>query len=462
MEFLHGIQTTFEPRANASFTGPMTSVIALIGTAPKGAPDTLTLVNSRRDAQTKFGTELSGFTIPYALEAIYKQGGGATVLVVNTFDPDSHNLVADDDPVAIANGRGVTLFNPNTAVVLTSADGNTTYVQGTDYTIDAFGEVRVIDGTVIADGTTPLAGYSYFDPTTVTSAESVASLEVLDMALPSFGYTPKIIIAPEHCENEAVALKMFEKATSFGAVYFVDAPKDKTVTEVKQGRGPLGGIPGFRNANKNLQPMYPYAVTLDSKGETVSRPLSPFIAGVAARSDNEFGVQRSLSNQVLTGVIGADTVISSSYTDPASDANQLNKLGVMTLFNTQDRGMVSWGNRNASAPSNTEQDVFLSIERTKLMLIEAININNVRFLDRGTSSGLVNAIIESNNAYLRGLKSQGIIVDGKMTLDSELTTTAEIAQGRLYFSVDFAGISPAERLTFTLAFNPDYLESVIA
>jgi len=465
--FIHGIEVNFIERLESSFTAPLTSVIALVGTAPLGATNVLSTTSTRREAIENHGEQLAGFTIPYALEAIYKQGG-AEVIVVNVYDPALHNVDVVDDPVIIGDGRGKTLFNPATAVVLKSNDGNTTYTLGTDYTIDAYGNVRVLDGTAIADASTALATYERFDPTTVTTAQvngvttgNRSGLELLDNALAMFGYYPKIIIAPQFCETAATSLKMSEKADQFGAVYFVDAPRASTVTTVLQGRGPLGGIPGFRTSDKNLQPMFPYVLTLNPQGETVAQPLSPFVAGVAARSDREFGVQRSLSNQELRGVLGADKLFSSNISDPLSDTNRLNRVGVMTVLNSQSRGIVTFGNRNASAPDNTEQDVFMSAQRVKLMLIEALSINNLRFLDRDITTGLVDAMVASNNAYLRGLKSTGVIVDGNVTLDNELTTTAAIAQGRLFFKVEFAAVSPAERLTFTLSFNPDLLAGII-
>ncbi|WP_420899238.1 hypothetical protein [Photorhabdus bodei] len=48
----------------------------------------MTLCLSEKDA-AQFGTQMNGFTIPQALDAIYDHGAG-TVLVINVLDPEVH------------------------------------------------------------------------------------------------------------------------------------------------------------------------------------------------------------------------------------------------------------------------------------------------------------------------------------------------------------------------------------
>jgi phage tail sheath protein FI len=464
MAFLHGIETRFEERLGQAFNQPETATIGLVGTAPKGATNTLTTVNNRREAIELFGEQLDGFTIPYALEAIFQQGG-ARVVVVNVFDPASHNVAVADESIVVADARGATANHPTTAVVVTNQAGDTTYVEGTDYRIDAFGNIRVLDGTAIANGDTILVSYSYFDPTSVVDVEVVGTispartgLELLDSALPQLGYEPKIIIVPGLGETDLTTAKMAEKAEQFKGVYIVDAPLASTVTTVIQGRGPLGGIPGFRGDDKNLIPAFPYVKTLDSRGNTVDRPLGPFVAGLISKSDAEFGVQRSPSNQVLTGVSGTSVEFSASYSDPSSEINLLNEVGVISVFNARRRGYLLWGNRNASAPDNTEPDVFISVHRVRLTITQALEQNMIRYVDSPITQALIDAIRESGNAYLRGLIQEGALLGGEVTYDPNNNPVSELQQGRLRFEVTILPPSPAERLTFVLSFNPEYAE----
>ena len=48
------------------------------------------IVRSRAEAAAAFGEHKAGYTIPAALDAIFDQGDGGTIIVNNVFDPDVH------------------------------------------------------------------------------------------------------------------------------------------------------------------------------------------------------------------------------------------------------------------------------------------------------------------------------------------------------------------------------------
>jgi phage tail sheath protein FI len=75
MSFLHGVESQQLSKQGKTITVVKTAVIALVGTAPKGPLNQLTLVTNA-EAAKEFGSMLSGFTIPQALDAIFKQGTG--------------------------------------------------------------------------------------------------------------------------------------------------------------------------------------------------------------------------------------------------------------------------------------------------------------------------------------------------------------------------------------------------
>lgn len=80
-EFLHGVETIDIKQGTASVREVKTGVIGLIGTAPQGAVNELTLcLNSTDDAQ--FGEPSHGTTIPYALKSLREQGAGM-IFVIN-------------------------------------------------------------------------------------------------------------------------------------------------------------------------------------------------------------------------------------------------------------------------------------------------------------------------------------------------------------------------------------------
>ena len=86
MAFLHGVETIQIETGIRTINQVRTGVIGLVGTAPIGTPNNMQVVTNARDAVTKFGNQLPGFTIPQALDQIFKQGAGS-VMVVNVFDP---------------------------------------------------------------------------------------------------------------------------------------------------------------------------------------------------------------------------------------------------------------------------------------------------------------------------------------------------------------------------------------
>jgi phage tail sheath protein FI len=86
--YLHGIETLEVEHGPRAIRVVKSAVIALIGTAPVGPVNTLTLSLNDRDG-AQFGPELPGFSIPQALAGIYDFGAG-TVIVVNVLDPLIH------------------------------------------------------------------------------------------------------------------------------------------------------------------------------------------------------------------------------------------------------------------------------------------------------------------------------------------------------------------------------------
>ena len=471
MAFNHGVNVNYIQRTARNAVRPDTATIALVGLAPKGPTNELVTIRSLRQGLEVFGQQIAGSTIPYALAAIFGESG-AEVIVNNIFDPVLHGEAVQDEALSVASGQAATGSDPYNAVTLTSSDGNTTYTEGTDYSIDAYGRIRVLDGTVIADGDTILASYGRIDRDAVTNEQVIGSLtgartglHLLDAAPASLGLVPKVILVPELGEVQSVIDVMAAKAEQFGAVYLVDAPNGTTVAQVVQGRGPLGGVPGFRTTDKNAVLLYPYVKAVDSRTRPTDRPYGPFMAGVIAATDAQFGVQRSPSNVELNGVKGTVLPISGGYGSAGSDANVLNEVGVNTVLVTNGRGIRAWGNRNGSSTPvqpNTEADVFISVQRVKHYVKATIQLTMIDYLDREINRGLIDAIVETGSALLRGMGSEGILVGGTMRYVPEQNTEAAISAGILEFEVEIFGPTPAENLRFGITLNPDFLENLAA
>lgn len=148
-----------ETNNSASALASMPSaVIALIGTAPIGAYNELTLVQSA-SADSVFGLEVQGFTIPHALKAIRANDPNAKVMVVNVADNTGGStqalITVTNESKTLVAGATTLNYAPQGSIVVKSDDLLTTYVLTTDYTISANGVLTRV-GTGIPTATTPL------------------------------------------------------------------------------------------------------------------------------------------------------------------------------------------------------------------------------------------------------------------------------------------------------------------
>ena len=104
--FLHGVETIEIDKGPRPIRTVKSAVVGLIGTAPIGDISTPTIVLSDKQA-AQFGPQLTGFSIPQALDAIFDQGAG-TVIVINVLDPATHKTAVADETVTLAGDVGKT------------------------------------------------------------------------------------------------------------------------------------------------------------------------------------------------------------------------------------------------------------------------------------------------------------------------------------------------------------------
>lgn len=169
---------------------------------------------------------------------------------------------------------------------------------------------------------------------------------------------------------------------------------------------------------------------------TVSQPASSRFAGVQARVDRQNGFWWSLSNKPINGIVGVSRPI--SYGD---QANYLNENHVNTTINLNGEGFITWGNRVATG---IDLNKFVSVRRTMDFVNEALELSYLEFVDKPFSLANLKFMIESGNAFMKVLKAEGAILDGKVWLDPERNTDEEMASGRVTLGVDFEPPAPME------------------
>lgn len=466
--YLHGVETIEVERGKRPVRTVKSAVIALIGTAPAGPVNVATLSLSEKDAAA-FGPQLLRFTIPQALDAIYDYGTG-TVIVINVLDPYIHKTAVASESVVFDPSTGLanTAYPVVANLVLKSGDGIVTYKIDIDYLLEPMtGKIERIKTGAIAAGATTLKGsYDYADPTKVTAADIIGTvnavgnrtgLKALKDTYNLFGFFAKILISPAFCTLNSVATELTAMASQLGAVAYVDAPIGTTYAQALAGRGPLGAI-NFNTSSDRVRLCYPHVKVYDPVLNAVRlEPLSARAAGLRAKVDLDKGFWWSSSNQELAGVIGLERQLSAMIDDPQSEVNLLNEQGITTVFSSYGSGFRLWGNRTAAWPTVSHMRNFENVRRTGDVINESIRYFSQQFMDMPINQGLIDALTESVNGYGRKLIGDGALLGFKAWFDPARNEEAELANGHLLISYKYTVPPPLERLTFETEITSDYL-----
>lgn len=477
--WIHGVETIESTSATTSVTEVKTAVIAIVGTAPKGPVNKVTIVNNAKDA-AQFGTFAeygltSGFTIPYTINAIQAYGTG-TIVVVNVFTPsetsETEKTVADET-LNFAEGSA-TLAHPEKVsnLVLTSADGATTYELNTDYTFDAeTGAVaKVAEGT-LAEVDSVKATYKYVETIKtdnnvkdITAADIIGStseqgertgLQALKDVFNQYGYNPKIIVCPEFSHEAGVREAMISIANKVRAICLVDAPKDATVDDCLKARGSEGSF-NWQTTSDRVYLLYPYLKYYDQEtNQDQSIPYSSVMAGLMAWNDKQNGYWYSPSNKNFVGVTGTQVKITSSYTDPDTEVQQLNAKGITSVMNAYGTGYKSFGNRLANFPETNGLPTFISSRRISDMIAESLENAQAPYVDLPLDGPIVDEIIRLGSNFLETLRSRKAIVGGSCWVSAD-NTTESLSDGKLIIDYEFTPPAALERITNQITLTSRY------
>lgn len=461
--FLHGVEVVNVDDGARSIQTVASSVIGLVGTAPKGPVNTPVLIlGSATDAVKQFGAGVG--TIPDALDAIFDQAGAA-VVVINVLDPTTHKTAVASASYTFSDDDEVTLADRYASnVVVKDETDTTTFVAGTDYSFDPDTGVvtRIAAGGIAADATVHVS-YDKPDPTAVTSADIVGGVDAetgaytgvhaLLSAQGTVKVKPKILIAPGYTGDRTgdaanpVVAEMSGIADKLLAVIVADGPNTTDADAITY-REDWG--------SERIFVVDPESKVYDTaSGSNIDMPSSARVAGLIAKVDAKEGFWVSPSNHVLNGIVGTSRPIDFSLGDANSRANYLNANEVATIIG-QD-GYRLWGNRTCAADAKW---AFLSVVRTRDMINESLLSAHMWAVDRNITKNYVEEVIEGVNAYLRNLVGKGAILGGKCWADPELNSADQIAAGHCYFDFDFTPPSPAERVTFRSHMVNDYIKEV--
>lgn len=461
-QFLHGVETVNVSNGPRPVTEVKTAVIGLIGIAPTGPTNIPILVKNDVDA-VQFGKELAGFDIPQALNFIFSYNAG-TVIVVNVFDPALHTTDVVDELLSVLSGKLKLGAAPIGAVTIKNNDGSaSTFIAGTDYTLDAFGNFVVIGGR-IANGTALKFSYKKLNAAAVTNAEIIGSVDAngnrtgmkaLDLSFSMFGFRPKILLVPGRSGIKAITDEMLSSADRLKAVALIDSTLGDNVQGAITNRG--DATKAFGTSDSRAILCYPflkgYDVNKDDGGidtDTNSNfPFSMFYAGLMAWTDKNFGYWDSPSNYEFKGVTGMERPISANLNDPDTDTNALNAVGIVTIFNSFGTGFRAWGNRNASYPTNTQEDNFIALLRTFDVVHESLEMASLPYVDRKITNSMIDDVLHAGNDFISVLVGRGALTQGsRVVFDKAENPPAQLSNGQLVLTVVKDAPAPAERITY--------------
>lgn len=467
MSFKHGVETIELTTGIVPVTVVRSGVIGLVGISPKKAANELFIVRNQTDAAA-FGEELPGFSIPQALRHILNQGAG-TVIVVNVFDNTDHTTtVTAETLTAVANRKTKMAFAHvgDATFVLTNSAGSTTYTLNTDYTVDDFGNITILAAIgTIAEGAVLKATYEKLDTAAITATEINGAntggvrtgMKCFIDSYNTFGFRPKILIAPGYSTINAVAAQMIVEADYYKAVALIDAPTGTDVDEAIAARGVAGTL-NFKTSSDRailLEPGNLYAYD-KATNTNILYPFSSFMAGVMANSDNVNGYWYSPSNKIIKGALGSEIKISAAINDFTTEANALNEIGICTVYNSGSSGLRTWGNRSAAYPSVTHPRNFINIRRTTDVVHESIELAQLDFVDQPLNDAVIDSVRGTVQAFINTLIGRGAMYPGSEILYlTDRNSSTDLAAGKATWTLRHAIPPPLEHMVFESYYDID-------
>lgn len=455
MSFHHGTETKRIDGGSSPVYTVGGAITAIVGTAPIGDVNVLTLCQTAKDFAQFGGDEItkSGFTLPDAAH-IWTRYKAGIAYVVNVCDPARHKTVVTDEVLTVdVNTLTAKTRKPAIQDGYTVKDGQTV-LNANQYTINTLtGEI-----TFNARPTAPTISYTYTDPAKVTEADIlggfVAStgkrtgLELLTEGFGKFGADAKIIIVPEYDKTATASSAMITMANKLNAITYYNAPKGTSLSTVLQGRGASGTI-NFNTSSDRAELCYPYVV-----GILGTEHLATHLAGLRMKVDVDKGYWHSKSNHELLGVTALEIPLTARIDDPQSETNRLNEKGITTVFNSYGTGFRAWGNRLACFPSVSHIKNFEVAQRTGDIIDESIRQFELQYVDRPIDDALIDSLIESIRTYLGTLKS---IVGYSVGLDHDYDLVDAFSKGQIPLVYDYTPKLPAERITNASVMTRKYL-----
>lgn len=486
-QFLHGAEVIEIDDGSRPIQTVKSAVIGLVGTAPLSAAATAAaltigtaiLNDGLKLTAVKTGTEGNAISV----EVLAPTAASSELAVTVTNNKISIQLASDESGALTTTATELAsalMADPAakalvTAVALGDGSGDVApvsraYLSGGENEpfplkkpVAVAGSRKLIE-KLGKEGTLPAAFDDIFDQTGAlviavraekgqteeqTQANVIEAMQAFLDSQTETGYTPRILVAPEFSQFDAVASELEAKAKRLRAITYLDCERTASYTDAMK---------RARQFGERVEVEWPWVRVFDTElAKEIDRPSSARQAGLRARIDAEKGFWWSKSNQEIYGIVGTSQPVDWALGDPNTTANMLNENKVSTII--REGGFRHWGNRTCSTDPKW---TFEQTRRTADMINDSVQRSHLWAVDRNITKTYVDDVISGVNAYLRELKALGAILGGECWADKELNTPATIQKGIVYFDFDFCPPYPAEHIVFRSRLNNDYLEEVFS
>jgi phage tail sheath protein FI len=293
-----------------------------------------------------------------------------------------------------------------------------------------------------------------------SATDTRTGLKVFDTCFSTFGFKPKILIAPGFSSIAGVATALVASAESYRGCAYLDAPTGITVSGALALRN-SDGI--WANTSRRAKLLYP---ELYYTGDSALHPYSIYAAANRALIDATAwtaggGFWVSASNWPISVVTGLETKLTASINDGSAQTNILNAAGITTCFNNNGQDYREWGNYNASFPSKTDALAFECCQRSKDIVDESVELAMMDYLDKPIVSAFIDNVKQTVNQYFNSLIARGACLEGsKCTYDKAKNSTEELAKGHIVFTNTYFFPTPGQRITFDTVVDSSLLSNL--
>jgi phage tail sheath protein FI len=243
---------------------------------------------------------------------------------------------------------------------------------------------------------------------------------------------------------KSVQLKMIAHCENMGdRVAILDPPPNLTPQQVSDWRMKEAGYD-----SKYATLYYPWIKVPGPDNKPMSIPPSGYMAGVWARNDNERGVHKAPANEVIRGVLEAESPITKGEQDI------LNPQGVNCIRSFAGRGVRVWGARTLSSDPAWR---YINVRRLFNYIEKSIENGTQWVVFEPNSPDLWSRVKRDVSAFLNVAWREGMLFGNTsgeaffVKIDAENNPPETRDLGRLYIDVGLSPVKPAEFVIFRLS-----------